>query len=307
MPETVIETSQLTRRFGALTAVNQLDLRVPAGSIYGFLGPNGAGKTTTIRMLLGLIRPDAGEVRLFGASLKRERLRLLERVGTLVEMPSLYAHLTGYENLQVTQRLTGASRTQIGRALAMVNLEDAAKRLVREYSLGMKHRLGLALALLNEPDLLILDEPTNGLDPAGIHEVRGFIRRLSAEHGVTVFLSSHLLTEVEQMATHIGIMDKGSLLFHGTLDALQSQLQETLVLEVDQPDIAMRLLAEAGVAAQAAYDHRLVVSTGTHANAGQINALLVHQGLEVRHLALERPSLEDVFLRLTGDPQEART
>ena len=206
MTELAITTFRLTRRFGDLTAVADLDLQVPGGSVYGFLGPNGAGKTTTIRLLLGLIRPNAGEVRLFGQSLRDGRMTLLRRVGALVETPSLYPHLTGRENLEVTRRLLDARQEQINRALAIVKLEQDAHRRVAHYSSGMRQRLGLALALLGEPELLILDEPTNGLDPAGIREMRDLICRLPEEHGVTVFLSSHLLNEVEQVATHIGII-----------------------------------------------------------------------------------------------------
>src|SRR5215208_346254 len=228
MQTCLIETRGLTRRFGTQLAVNNLNLSVPAGGVYGFLGPNGAGKTTAIRILLGLIRPNTGEVRLFGQPLTRNHQSLMRRVGALVEAPSLYPHLTGRENLEVTRRLLGSARNLIELALATVKLTKDADRRVREYSLGMRQRLGLALALLGDPDLLILDEPTNGLDPAGIHEMRDLIRRLPAEHEITVFLSSHLLSEVEQMATDIGIIQKGNLLFEGTLENLQAEMQEHL-------------------------------------------------------------------------------
>src|SRR5689334_3959887 len=196
MKELAIETTCLTRRYGNLCAVDALSLTVPRCSIYGFLGPNGAGKTTTIRMLLGLIRPDEGEVKLLGEPFKTHRLSLLKRVGALVENPSLYLHLTGRENLEVTRRLRGLERQQIARVLAIVNLEKDADRKTREYSLGMRQRLGLALALLSEPELLILDEPTNGLDPARIQDIRELLHSLPAEHQITIFLSTHLLTEV---------------------------------------------------------------------------------------------------------------
>src|SRR5215207_6839601 len=224
--ECLIETCGLTRRFGDRVAVDKLNLSVPAADVYGFLGPNGAGKTTAIRMLLGLIRPNAGEVRLFGVHVdRRNRASLMRRVGALVESPSLYPHLTGRENLEVTRRLLGSPRNLIEVALDTIKLTKDADRRVREYSLGMRQRLGLALALLNNPKLLILDEPTNGLDPAGIHEMRDLIRRLPEEFGVTVFLSSHLLGEVEQIATHIGIINEGHLLFQGALAELQSKQQ----------------------------------------------------------------------------------
>lgn len=300
MPEFAITTSSLTRRFGDLTAVADLDLQVPQGSVYGFLGPNGAGKTTTIRLLLGLIRPHAGDVQLFDQSLRNGRIELLSRVGALVETPSLYPHLTGRENLEVTRRLIGGDRNKIERALVIVKLEQDAHRRVGHYSSGMRQRLGLALALLGEPELLILDEPTNGLDPAGIREMRDLICRLPEEQGVTVFLSSHLLGEVEQVATHIGIIHQGQMLFQGTPDELQAQLADHVAIEVDQPDAALRLLSQAGWAARRNGNHRLVVKVNGQSDVAMINAQLVRGGLNVFHLNLKQPSLEDIFLKLTG-------
>lgn len=306
MQKYAIETSGLTRRFGAQLAVDDLNLLAPEGGVYGFLGPNGAGKTTTIRMLLGLIRPDAGEVRLFGAPLAAERLSLMRMAGALVETPSLYPHLTGRENLEVTRRLLGAPRGLIDDALGVVKLEQDADRRVREYSMGMRQRLGLALALLNKPRLLVLDEPTNGLDPAGIHEMRDLIRRLPAEFGATVFLSSHLLSEVEQIAGHIGIIHQGRLLFQGTLAELQARRREHLVVGVKQSEQAMRCLAADGWGAQRRDDGLLAVTAATPDAAARINSLLVNQGLEVFHIALAQASLEDIFLTLTGGRSETR-
>jgi ABC-type multidrug transport system ATPase subunit len=300
MQSYVIETGRLTRRFGARLAVNDLNLRVPEACVYGFLGPNGAGKTTAIRMLLGLIRADAGEVRLFGAPLLADRRSLMRRVGALVESPSLYPHLTGRENLEVTRRMLGAPRLLIDRALDMVKLTRDAGRRVREYSLGMRQRLGLALALLNEPALLILDEPTNGLDPAGIHEMRELLRRLPAEFGVTVFLSSHLLGEVEQVAGLIGIIHEGRLLFQGTLSELQDAHRAQLTVGVNQPERAVRCLTAAGWDVQAPAGGLLRVSAATPEEAARVNRLLVGEGLEVFRLAPAQASLEDIFLTLTG-------
>lgn len=300
MQKTAIETRGLTRRFGAQLAVEDVNLLVPMAGVYGFLGPNGAGKTTTIRMLLGLIRPDAGEVRLFDKPLATNRQPLMQRVGALVEMPSLYPHLTGRENLEVTRRLLGAPRELIDRALDIVKLTGDAHRRVREYSLGMRQRLGLALALLNKPELLILDEPTNGLDPAGIHEMRDLIRRLPAEFGITVFLSSHLLGEVEQIASHIGIIHQGRLLFQGTLAELQAERREHLTIGVKQADQAARCLIAAGWTVQRRDDGLLTVAATTREAAAQINSLLVSQRLEVFHIALAQASLEDIFLTLTS-------
>ncbi len=305
MAEHIIETIGLTRRFGRLTAVDDLTLAVPRGAVYGFLGPNGAGKSTTLRLLLGLIRPDAGEARLFGSLLsggrgpRPRRTELLRRVGALVESPSIYPNLTGRENLEVTRRLTGGTRGQIGYALHLVGLEGAADRLAGGYSTGMKQRLALALALLGMPDLLILDEPTNGLDPAGMQEVRALIRRLPEEHGVTVLLSSHLLVEVEQVATHIGIIQEGRLVFQGTQDELRAQMEGQAILQVDDPERARQALRDAGWAARWNGNARLAVPASGPSDAAMLNALLVRQGFNVYQLGLNQPTLEDVFLSLT--------
>lgn len=305
MPKYLIETHGLTRRFGKQLAVDDVSLVVPEAGVYGFLGPNGAGKTTAIRMLLGLCRPNAGEVHLFGLPLAANRLSLLRRVGALVESPSLYPHLTGRENLEVTRRVLGAQRELIDTALRSTKLTQDANRRVREYSLGMRQRLGLALALLTKPELLILDEPTNGLDPAGIHEMRDMIRSLPAEFGVTVFLSSHLLSEVEQIASHIGIIHEGRLLFQGTLSELQADQQVQLTLGVNEADQAMDTLTAAGWSVQRRADGLLSVSAKTSEEAVRINKLLVEQGIEVFHLSLVRASLEDIFLTLTGERRAA--
>ena len=296
--EYLIETRGLSRRFGAQVAVDDLNLLVPAAGVYGFLGPNGAGKTTAIRMLLGLIRPDAGEVCLFGQPLRSNHRALMSRVGALVEAPSLYPHLTGRENLEVTRRLLGSPSKLIDVALETIRLTRDADRRVREYSLGMRQRLGLALALLNNPQLLILDEPTNGLDPAGIHEMRDLIRRLPDEFGVTVFLSSHLLSEVEQIASHIGIIHESKLLFQGTLAELQQRQQTELTIGVTKPDAAIDCLVNAGWSVQRR-DGLLTVSAKAAEDAVSINRLLVDHRLDVFHLALSQRSLEDIFLTLT--------
>ena len=295
----LIETRGLRRRFGAQLAVDDLNLLVPAAGVYGFLGPNGAGKTTAIRMLLGLIRPDAGEVCLFGQPLRSNHRALMSRVGALVEAPSLYPHLTGRENLEVTRRLLAAPPNLIDFALQTVRMTRDADRRVREYSLGMRQRLGLALALLNKPDLLILDEPTNGLDPAGIHEMRDLIRRLPDEFGVTVFLSSHLLSEVEQIAGHIGIIHESKLLFQGTLAELQKRQQTELTVGVTNPDEAVDCLVGAGWSVQRR-DGLLSVSAAAPEDAAKVNRLLLDHRLDVFHLALSQRSLEDIFLTLTA-------
>lgn len=218
----VIETTHLTRRYGHHLAVNGVNLNVPSGSIYGFLGPNGAGKTTTLRMLLGLIRPTSGTIRIFGQPMPKARLSILGRVGSFVESPSYYGHLSGYENLAVLASILHVSSSRIDEVLQMVRLTSVAKQAAKGYSLGMKQRLGIAAALLGQPELLILDEPTNGLDPTGIHEMRALIKAMPAEQGVTVLVSSHLLSEIDQMATQVGILHRGKLVFQDSLEALRA-------------------------------------------------------------------------------------
>lgn len=300
-----IFTQQLTRRYRDIVAVNQVTLQVPQSSIYGFLGPNGAGKTTTIRLLLQLIRPDAGVVRVLGLTLPKQRQAILQQVGTLVEMPSLYPHLTGYENLDITRRLLGKERRQIDHVLGIVRLESAARRLVRDYSLGMRQRLALALALLGDPALLILDEPTNGLDPAGIQEMRALLKTLAMERGITVFLSSHLLSEVEQIATHIGILAHGKLVFQGTLEALRALSTPHIRVQVDHPDQARQLFAQRGYAVETDADGILRVTNGADSNTAAINALLVQNQIAVSHLSYVVPSLEDLFTQLTGKASDS--
>jgi ABC-type multidrug transport system ATPase subunit len=297
--KTVIETTGLTRRFGAVTAVADLNLRVPAGSVYGFLGPNGAGKTTTIRMLLGLIRPHAGEVRLFGQPLAVTGRQVLARLGALVETPSIYPHLTGCENLELTRRLLRVPTIRVKRALQIVGLETVAERRAGDYSQGMLQRLGLALALLGDVQLLILDEPTNGLDPAGIREVRDLVRRLAGEFGMTVFLSSHLLSEVEQVATHLGIVNQGRLLFQGQPNELKGRLNGHVTLGAEPRELAERVLTDCGWRLLTSDNGFLKVAAGSAADAAKLNAELNRAGVQVSHLYLDQPSLEELFLTLT--------
>jgi lantibiotic transport system ATP-binding protein len=295
----IIETENIRRSFGSTHAVQNLTLQVPPGCIYGFLGPNGAGKTTTIRMLLGLIRPDAGKISMFGRQLGENKLEVLQHIGSLVESPSLYPHLTGRENLEVIRRMTGGTTKEINRVLSVVGMEHAANRLVREYSLGMRQRLGLGLALFREPELLILDEPTNGLDPAGIHEIRELICGLP-QKGITVFLSSHLLNEVEQMADRIGIIENGRLIFQGSPAELQSRFQDYVSVSTDRLEETLVLLQRSGWQAVHRANHHLSVPVNGKSDAAMINAQLVQAGHQVYELNMVHPSLEDIFLTLTG-------
>ena len=296
--ETPVRVHEAWKTYGTTAAVCGLSLTVPPESVYGFLGPNGAGKSTTIRMVLGLQRPNRGTISLFGRPLETERVALLKRIGSLVESPSLYLHLTGRENLEVHRRLLGLRKSAIDEALGSVDLIPVAGRLVRNYSSGMKQRLGLAQALLGNPELLLLDEPTNGLDPAGIQEVRTLVRDLPRRRGVTVFLSSHLLAEVEQVATHLAIISQGQLKFEGTREELRMRSQQTIVVEVDQPERAHSLLHGIGRTATRAGDRILIAPDGKCGPA-QINAMLVQAGVAVSELVTQRLTLEDFFLELT--------
>ncbi|MFC4545570.1 ABC transporter ATP-binding protein [Paenactinomyces guangxiensis] len=224
MDSSIVETVNLTKQYKNHIAVNKLNLKVEKGEIYGFLGPNGAGKTTTIRMLLGLIRPTQGEVRLFGKDLRQHRMSILGKVGSLVETPSYYGHLTGFENLEAARRLLRVpDKKRVDQVLDIVRLKQAKDRKVKDYSLGMKQRLGIATTLLNQPQLLILDEPTNGLDPAGIQEIRELIREMPEKYEMSVLVSSHLLSEVDQIATQVGIIHHGNLIFQGSIDMLRKE------------------------------------------------------------------------------------
>ena len=302
----IVQTEGLTRRFGDLTAVDGLSLEVPKGCVFGFLGPNGAGKSTTIRMLLGLIRPHSGHVVLFGQDVRRQRRAVLRRLGALVESPSLYGHLTGVENLDITRRLLGKDKGGIPRILDLVGLEHAAARRVSGYSQGMKQRLALGLALLGGPELLILDEPTNGLDPAGILEMRELIREMPARSGISVLLSSHLLNEVEQIATHIAVIQNGRLKFQGSLSELQKLKTPRTCLKVNDSALAVRLIREMGIAhVESGPDQLIFVPGSGEEEAGRINSHLVTHGVRIFHLEVEAPTLEDLFLSLTEEERES--
>lgn len=306
MADCVIKTSRLTRRFGKMRAVDDLSLSVPRSSVYAFLGPNGSGKTTTIRIILGLIQPDQGEVRLLGRPLNStSRGDLLSRVGAMVETPSLYPHLTGFENLRATQQLLALAPTFIERSLRIVGLQADASRLVRNYSLGMRQRLGVALSLLRLPELLVLDEPTNGLDPGGMLEMRELIRHLPSEHGITVFLSSHLLAEVEQLATHVGIIGQGKLLFEGALEALRGRQRQRVRIEVDKPATASALLPEVGCTLVRIEDKAVLADVGVRENVPRLAAALVRAGLNLYEISAVHTSLEEMFLELTKDHKMA--
>jgi ABC-2 type transport system ATP-binding protein len=296
--ELAIETAGLERRFGDIAAVDRIDLAVPERAVYGFLGRNGSGKTTTIRLLLGLLRPSAGSARIFGIDFRR-RLAAARQIGALVETPFHYDHLTGSENLAITARLLGAPRTEIARVLDIVGLTGCERRLVRGFSLGMRQRLGIARALLGRPRLLVLDEPTNGLDPDGIREMRALVAGLPDREGVTVFVSSHLLSEIEQTATHVGLMEKGRLVSQGPLAEVRGG-RKRVSIRAREPDRLVSLLAEAGLGA-ASDGHETVTLDGRSAAAAardmpELNFLMVERGIHVLAIEVAEPSLEELFL-----------
>ena len=296
MANVVISTEKITKEFKGKPAVRDLSLEVQLGSIYAFLGPNGAGKSTTIRLLLGLLRPTRGNVSLFSLDLRNHRSEILARTGSLVETPSLYEHLSARENLEIPRRILNAPRTDIDRVLRIVGLEDVGRNLVKTFSLGMKQRLGLAHAFLGKRELLILDEPTNGLDPAGIQEMRSLIRRLPSEHGVTVFLSSHLLTEVEQVATHVGMLSQGELVFQGSIEELKRLRESHVRIGVSDLESAVALLSRHGWDARR--EDGFIIAADIDV-AATMNRALVEAGFDVHHLSVESDSLEEVFLKMT--------
>lgn len=294
----VITAESLTKRFGKALAVEALDFSVPEGKITAFLGPNGAGKTTTIRMLLGLLKPTSGRCTVLGHPAGHPEA--LARIGALVEMPSLYEHLTGAENLEITRLLRNAPPEDAGRVLSLVGLAQDARRLVRTYSLGMRQRLGLALALIGKPSLLILDEPANGLDPAGIQEFRELIRRLPRETGVSIFLSSHLLSEVEQTADHLVIIHKGRLRYQGSMESFGQPMGTEIHLVVDRPDRACEVLNALGLYGRA-MDGGLRIDAAS-VPVPLIAERLVGAGLELSELTPLRANLETRFLSLIDKP-----
>ena len=299
--QTVIETKALCKQYGPHTAVDHVELHVPQGCVYGFIGPNGAGKSTTMKMLLGLIHPTAGRVRLLGQELtEKSRLPLLRQTGSLIESPAGYLHLTAQENLEIVADLKGVPHKDIGRVLDIVHLTQDRNRRVGQYSLGMKQRLGIAMALLGSPKLLILDEPTNGLDPAGIQEMRALIRNMPAATGATVLISSHLLGEIEQMVEQVGIIDHGHILFEGPLTELQRHSRGNVTLRLLDPAKAAPILRANGLTA---HSDSCVVTLPPLQDAllADLVQKLAACGAGVVELTPHTKTLEEIFLSLTSE------
>lgn len=296
----MIETNALSKKYGEKYSVKNLDLKVRPGCVYGFLGPNGAGKSTTMKMLLGLVKPTAGEIRMFGSGAGgRNRLEILKHTGSLIEAPSYYGHLSGRENLEIVQTLKQVPREEIDEVLRIVRLEGQQKKKVREYSLGMKQRLGLAAALLGRPKLLLLDEPTNGLDPAGIQEIRELISDLPKHYGMTVMVSSHLLGEIDQMSADVGIIDKGKLIYQGSLRKLHDRAKSSIRIQVLNQAAAVRILEERREP-YALEEGTLVFTEREAVQVAELVSVLAGKGAQVVGVAEQQKSLEDIFLALTG-------
>ena len=300
-----IETVGLVKAFGDQKAVSGVSLSVPTGSVFGFLGPNGSGKTTTIRLLLGLAEATAGQINLLGHPIPKQVGDALPKVGALVEGPAFYPYMSGRNNLI---RMDSADRNsnsetreaRVDAALERVGLSNAAKKKVHAYSLGMKQRLGLANALLKPRELLILDEPTNGLDPQGTREVRNLIRSLAAE-GITIFLSSHLLTEIEQLCSHVAVMRAGEIVAQGSLDEIRANGQTRLILTVDNSTGANEVLKEQGITKFNSVGSKITAAVASDFDVAALNKKLVSNQIAVSELRLEHPSLEEYFVDLTGE------
>ncbi|MDQ7095727.1 ABC transporter ATP-binding protein [Desulfosporosinus sp. PR] len=307
--QAILSLSDLGKQYSGRWAVQNLNIQVAAGEIYGFLGRNGAGKTTTIRMIMGLIRPTCGQVRLSGQTRQELKGDFFRRTAATIEYPGFYLNLTARENLLYYAQMRNIPARKVKELLEYFGLAGAADRLTREFSLGMKQRLGLARALLHDPELMILDEPTNGLDPAGIQKIRETIKQLNQEKGITILFSSHILAEVEQISSKVGIIHAGKLIDEFTLEQFKRESEHFLELRVSDPKGALQLLNSQlklegqGPAEQTAGG--LIRLPDTEVPAETVNRLLVENGIAVSHLALYTETLEDRFMRLTGGKNHA--
>ena len=295
-----VETVNLTHRFANNEIVlNDVNLQVIESSIYGFLGPNGAGKTTTLKLILGLLKKQQGEIVVFGKSMENDRTGILKNIGSLIESPSLYLHLTATENLSLLQRIYQCPKKRIQEVLQLVGLADTGNKKTGKFSLGMKQRLSIGIALLHNPKLLILDEPTNGLDPTGMIEIRELLLRLNTDQGTTIIISSHILAEIERLVTHVGIISKGAMVFQGTLDALKNKQQQRLSVVFDTGDIekARRIITENNLQANIE-NGKLTLPTLPKSTIAHITQQLIHANIEVYEVGIINNDLEAIFMNL---------
>lgn len=294
----IVATDNLSKEYDGVYRVQELDIRIKEGDIYGFLGPNGAGKSTTMKMLLGLVKPTSGTIEIMGKPFnEKNRCDILASVGSLIESPSYYGHLTGRENMEIIRRLLDLPKKNIEEAVHIVRMENQMEKKVKNYSLGMKQRLGIAMALARFPKLLILDEPTNGLDPAGIEEMRELIKMLPKQYGMTVMISSHILSEIDQMATVVGIINQGCLIFQERMSVLDMQREPQIILRTSDNNHAFQLLKKANP--QRTTDG-LQIGALTDEQTGAVVQCLCSNGISVYRVEEHRESLEDIFLNLTG-------
>lgn len=297
-----LETTSLTHYFGKDCVLDNIHLQVPTGSLYGFLGPNGAGKTTTLKLTLGLLRKQKGSITFFGKSLENHRIEIMHRVGSLIESPSLYGHLTAKENLQLLQKIYHCQAGRTDQVLELVGLAGTGRKLANQFSLGMKQRLSIAIALLHSPELLILDEPTNGLDPNGIIEVRELLKKLSQQDGITVVISSHLLAEIEKLVTHMGIIHKGKMLFQGRFEDLKARQDQSsyMVLGTSDPRATLGFLEECRMEPKLENGH-VVMPMVSNERMAEITRQLVARNIGVHQISAKKNDLETIFLNVVNE------
>ena len=295
-----IETKNLTHKFSENQIVlNNINLHIPCGSIYGFLGPNGAGKTTTLRLILGLLKTQEGTITIFDKTFENDRIEILKNIGSLIESPSLYGHLTATENLEILQKFYQCPKSRIAEVLDIVGLSDTGNKKASQFSLGMKQRLSIAVALLHNPTLLILDEPTNGLDPNGIIEIRELLKKMNTENNMTIVISSHLLAEIEKMVTHVGIINKGVVLFEGTLAELQKKqtLNSVVCFETNNQEITRDIIASNGLI-PTLNNGILSIPIIEKEKIAKLNKQIVEKGIAVYQISTVKDDLESIFIDL---------
>ncbi len=298
-----LETKNLTHQFSSKDIVlNDINLQVPTGSIYGFLGPNGAGKTTTLRLVLGLLKKQQGEISIFGKPFENNRINILKKVGSLIETPSIYGQLTALENLQLLQKIYQCPKSRMLDVLKLVDLSNTGSKKAGQFSLGMKQRLSIAIALLNEPSLLILDEPTNGLDPNGIIEIRELLKKLNHEKGISIIISSHLLSEIEKLVTHIGIINKGKMMFQGALSELVSKqaISSYTVIETNNESKTLEILRTQQLIPRVD-NGKIILPVMEKAVLAKLNHQMVNQDIAVYEMSTIKKDLESIFIDLVSN------